>query len=435
MRHLLHSILAGLFISATALGQQGSPSLLEQLDQQVRTLHELANQSIVQVQLPLPMTLAQLLADEHPAGRWKDLDPAVQAQLQSQQRRAAAGSFAPMGVMIITSAPNPTGAAPNRSSRDDTDADAGAPTPASTDAAATQPAGEASFHSPHHDQEKGADVSATSSDAPDRRVLVIARQPGHNASGMGGETRPAVPPLNDFALVLDEAGHLLVPIYLESQQLPKPVVVSLGTSATTSARFIASDRQTGLTVLKTDQPIGAPSHFSSVSALPEGSLVLIISSSKNPAHLSIWNGGEGESGVVVQMDGAIAGLARHGQFFRAQLIQPIARQLIDKGRVDRPVLGLIVTEIRRDDRLREQLTELNNQPAMLIRSVLTDSPAASAGMQEGDVLLQLDDQPVENLPVLAALVAQCHQQARLTILRDNHLQQVVVDLSRASKDH
>src|SRR5690606_17804685 len=112
----------------------------------------------------------------------------------------------------------------------------------------------------------------------------------------GGGSAP-----NNIAIILDEHGHLLVPIYLEREQLPQPVPVRLDGGEVTTAVFVGSDRQTNLTVLKCRQPVGEPATLGSSGRPGEGALVMLLSPTDDNARLSVWTGGANEWGVVVAL--------------------------------------------------------------------------------------------------------------------------------------
>ncbi|MFW5693490.1 MAG: S1C family serine protease [Thermoguttaceae bacterium] len=81
-----------------------------------------------------------------------------------------------------------------------------------------------------------------------------------------------------------------------------------------------------------------------------------------------------------------------------------ARQLIDKGRVDRAFLGVSL-----DARFGAEAATAAGLPCPVgarVSGVTAGSPAATAGMKVGDVVLQYGDTPVENDGHLINLVAQ-----------------------------
>ncbi len=414
MKRYLVSILSlllapPLLAQEPAVRETPATPLLERLDQEMRGLYESVQQSVVRVQLPPPRWVAEMLAEDHPAARWTDLDPQVKSRLDAQQRNVAAGRYDEVGAVLIPPSTRPA------------------------EAPATQPAPEAWRISGQPDQPVTIESRIERGDS---RVLIVT-QPGEaGRSGLRVEARAGSTFLpNNVAIVLDDQGHLLVPIFLEREQITRPINVSLAPGQVIGATFIGSDRQTNLTVLKADQPVGRPARFASAARPAAGGLVMILSPNNDTARLAVWTDSASEWGVVVQVDGAVLGFARHGQFLSAGLAQPVVKQLIDKGHVQRPTLGVVVTEVRPDDPLRSRLPALGKRPALLVRRVLPESAAARAGLRNDDLILTLDGRPVGNIPSFAAAVAQCGPEAKLGLLRDGEEQTVMVRFEPAANDN
>ena len=81
----------------------------------------------------------------------------------------------------------------------------------------------------------------------------------------------------------------------------------------------------------------------------DGSLVLLLSPGDGTGRLGVWNGGGRDYGVVVNLDGQVAGITRSGQFLGGPACQLIADQIIRNGAVRRATLGVIITQIEKDD--------------------------------------------------------------------------------------
>src|SRR5207248_635815 len=100
------------------------------------------------------------------------------------------------------------------------------------------------------------------------------------------------------------------------------------------ARIVGSDRQTNLTVLQVvDPPAGKPPQPLQLADArpPDGSLVMYLSTGDGTGHLGLWTGGGGgggDHGVVVTVDGRVAGIARYGQFLSGSACRLIAGQIV-----------------------------------------------------------------------------------------------------------
>jgi serine protease Do len=76
--------------------------------------------------------------------------------------------------------------------------------------------------------------------------------------------------------------------------------------------------------------------------------------------------------------------------------KPIIKQLIEKGSVARPYLGISGKTV--DDKL----SDLYELPlGVVVAQVAPDSGAADAGLQQGDVIIKLDDQRINSIEQLS----------------------------------
>ncbi|MFN4033882.1 MAG: trypsin-like peptidase domain-containing protein [Fimbriimonadales bacterium] len=96
-------------------------------------------------------------------------------------------------------------------------------------------------------------------------------------------------------------------------------------------------------------------------------------------------------------------------------VKTIVRQLIEQGSYQRGYLGVALTDIPAD--MRE---ELKAEQGVLIRSVERDTPAARAGIEPGDVIVEVDGTPIRNEGQFRAVIADKGPNAkvRLGVLRD-----------------
>jgi S1-C subfamily serine protease len=233
---------------------------------------------------------------------------------------------------------------------------------------------------------------------------------------------------NNIGLLLDDAGHVLVPLYVEPETCGStPVHVSMGDGKVLDAKFVGSDRQTNLTLLQVEKPGGKPVQLSAHKPV-DGSLVLYISTLDGSGRLGMWNGGQQELGIIFTTDGGVAGIARYGQFLSGSACHLIAEQLIHYGSVRRATLGVIVSEIRKDDPLRQQFPVLGSRTAMRIDEVIVHSVADRAGLKPGDLLLALAGEAVSDIPSLAAAIAARNGETELQVLRGSDVLNVTVDL-------
>jgi hypothetical protein len=214
------------------------------------------------------------------------------------------------------------------------------------------------------------------------------------------------------------------------------------------ARYIGSDQQTNLTVVQLPRPAAGlaadkakgksdgagdpPKAIKPVKlskAKPEeGSLVLYLSPNDASGRLGIWNNNARDYGVVVGVDGQVLGIARYGQFLSGSACQLIADQIIRHGAVRRATLGVIITQVENDDPARQQRPLLGDRPAVRVDQVMKNSAAERGGLKQGDVILALAGEPVNDIPGLAAAVAARNGKTPIQVLRGDEVIEVTVDL-------
>jgi len=362
------------------------PSLLQQLNHETERLYDEIGHSLFRVQLPTSRSVDGPWPEESPLTKYKELDPKVRRELE--QRR----SDSPR------SRPGPEGEALARG-------DAAVP-PATT---------------------------RSTSDAelklnPGTAVIVVA--PPAPAIPTGAP-RPDFSP-NNIGLLIDDNGHVLVPQWLDPDAAATQPVLFRGLDGgVAAARFVGSDRQTNLTVLELPRPGATPLNPVRLEDNPprDGSLVLLVSPGDASGRLGLWTGGR-ESAVVFSIGGGCAGVSRTGQFLGGRACRLIAEQIIRHGSVRRATLGVIITEIRKDDPLRQRSPLLGDRSAVRIDQVTPGSAAETAGLQPGDVLVALAGEAVNDIPSFAAAIAARTGPTELQIVRGAEVAKVTVNLQQ-----
>ncbi len=116
-------------------------------------------------------------------------------------------------------------------------------------------------------------------------------------------------------------------------------------------------------------------------------------------------------GPLFNLDGEVVGInsqiySRTGGFMGLSFAIPInvamdvVKQLKDKGRVDRGMLGILIQDVNRE--LAESFGMKQPRGAVVLR-VIPESPAETAGFKVGDVVVEFDGKPIvesSDLPVL-----------------------------------
>ncbi len=194
-----------------------------------------------------------------------------------------------------------------------------------------------------------------------------------------------------------------------------------------AARAAGRDAGTDLVVLRLPQPIDAPvARWAAATSLRVGELVLALGRTRRGnvvassgvisglinGPMRTWRGGEidqfirpdltfypGFSGGPLVNNRSefvglnTAGLHRSGITVPASTVMRVTAELLEKGRIERPYLGLAMQTVPLPESLRARLN-LTASEGLLVLHVEPEGPAEKAGMLMGDVLLTANGQAV-----------------------------------------
>ena len=258
------------------------------------------------------------------------------------------------------------------------------------------------------------------------------------------------------------------------------ITVNLTTGEQFEARLVGSDKTTDIAVLKIDADgltalprgdsdrlrvgefvfaIGDP-----VQSELSGSVTFGIISAKSrainiegftndyiqtDAAINLGNSG----GPLINMDGFVVGMnsaktvtagydamgnaiAAEGIGFALPInhVWEIATQLITTGSVPKPGIGVTIKQTRAE--LRELAAEEGEEIRPYIDSVTANGPAATAGMQVGDVILALDGIEMNEMEQIVAYIREhtkIGQQIAFTIEREGQTMEIVVTVGDLNK--
>jgi len=358
--------------------EQPAP-MLERINAETQALYEHVRPCLVRVQLPVPKWMEKLGQQDNPINRWS-LDPEVRQALEAQRQGIATGQMQ----AIITPSTQPQSQPQS--------------------GAATQPTADGEQHR----------FQRTVVQRPDGSIDFV--EP--NAAPDNGIVGAIVAP-RSLAIIYDDQGHIVVPGYVEPEAVDAqhPLTVFGLAGGAAAARFVGSDRQTNLTVLKLEKPLGKAAPF--VASRPtDGALVMMLGQGGDAGRLIVWTRAQQEQGVVVGVDGNVAGFARYGQFLDARICKPVIDQLIANGKVTRASLGVLVTEGEAPD----------GRMAMHVDRVKPGSSAEAAGVREGDYIVTLAGSAVDDLPSFAAAISAQNGTIKIQILRGSELMEMQVEL-------
>ena len=208
------------------------------------------------------------------------------------------------------------------------------------------------------------------------------------------------------------------------------ITVILGPGNSVNAAVAGRDSATDLVVLRFREEVTAPlpKWSSAASSLRVGDLTLalgrtwrgnVVASAGIISGLidgpwRTWRGGELDQfirpdltlypgfsgGPLLNSEGQFvgmntAGLHRAGITVPAATVVRIATELLEKGRVEKPYLGLAMHAVPLPESLRSKLNLIASE-GLLVAHVEPSSPAEKAGVLLGDVLTELAGKPVSD---------------------------------------
>ncbi len=233
--------------------------------------------------------------------------------------------------------------------------------------------------------------------------------------------------------IIDEEGHIITNnhvITTGGDQPAERITVTLSDGRQFEAAIVGRDAATDLAVLQIDADGLTPAELGSSEALQVGDDVLAIGNALDlPGGPTVTKGVVSAKGRLIQQDGitipdviqtdasinpgnsggplvnrrgevvgittaVIRGQAEGiGLVISIDSARPVVEELIDKGRVDRGVLGVTILEIT--PALADSFG-LGVDQGIGIRDVLAGEPADQGGLQTGDVIVELAGEEIDN---------------------------------------
>ena len=146
------------------------------------------------------------------------------------------------------------------------------------------------------------------------------------------------------------------------------------------------------------------------------------------------------NGEVIGINTAIAGGAAENIGFAIPVndIKGLIKSVLEKGKLERPYLGIRYVPL--DDATAEAYGLEQTKGAYIVPkgnrrqdSILPDSPAAKAGLKEGDIITKIAGKEISDESSLTSLIAQhaVGEQVELTIIRDGRETSVTGTLEAA----
>lgn len=111
------------------------------------------------------------------------------------------------------------------------------------------------------------------------------------------------------------------------------------------------------------------------------------------------------------------------------MVQDIQAQLVKTGQVTRGYLGVRIQDITEE---LAQSFDLKEAKGVLVAGVSDGTPAAEAGLERGDVIVEFNGEPVEDVGQLRNLVAMTSpgKQTTITVIRDGQRRELTVTVGK-----
>lgn len=259
-------------------------------------------------------------------------------------------------------------------------------------------------------------------------------------------------------ILLDEQGHIATVIGLVDDR--DEITVTLQGSTRLEATIVASDKSTGIAVLKVDTDTLPATKFGDSDDIALGELMVTIghTADQEPSislgmisgvgrHPNIvdyenWfaidtNRSPGSGGsAIVSTKGEIIGMTVSSSPNNAfaipiNTVRQVATELIERGKVERGWLGVSIQEV--DAVIAEKLG-LDRPIGALISYIFDNTPAAESGLQKGDVIAAINDETIKNVNHLRAVIATYKPATTvsISIIRDRQTQDISVTLDARS---
>ncbi|MCI0814820.1 MAG: trypsin-like peptidase domain-containing protein [Chloroflexi bacterium] len=330
------------------------------------------------------------------------------------------------------------------------------------------------------DDDGGGDASGTPSatSTATSTTEVTADPVIENAVELVEQLRPSVVHLRTAqgvgtGFIIDEAGYIVTNNHVISFDNGQPageIEVTLSDGRTFDAEIIGRDARTDVAVLQIDAtglkavPLGTSSSLrvgqevltmgnalnlvggptvtkgvvSAVNRLVDESPVFIADAIQTDAAINPGNSG----GPLVTADGKVVGITTavlRGQGGIAEgiglavsidLAKPVVDRLIADGFVNRGRLGIFTAAV---SRATENNCLIDASSGVLVTSVVADTPAATGGLEDCDVIVEIENLSVDNITDLfrALLEHGPGETVDVSYIRDGEVEVIVVTLGKS----
>lgn len=239
-------------------------------------------------------------------------------------------------------------------------------------------------------------------------------------------------------VILDESGYIITNLHVI--QNASKIHVNLDDNREYEARVIGEDPHTDLAVLKIDAPDLTPLQFGDSDQLDIGEWVVAVGNpfnlrstvtagivSAKARNINLLGGGASiesfiqtdaavnpgnSGGALVNTSGELIGIntaiaTQTGQYagysfaIPSNIAYKVYNDIVEFGDVKRGFIGVTIEDVDHDLAKEKGLDEVSGA---VVRGLMEGGAAEDAGIKEGDVIIQVDDQEITSVPHLQEYV-------------------------------
>lgn len=275
-------------------------------------------------------------------------------------------------------------------------------------------------------------------------------------------------------VIITTDGYIVTNNHVVEGATKDGIKVILNDKSEHKAKVIGTDPSTDLAVIKIDAENLKPAYLGDVNTVKVGDFVIAVGNPlglnstvtqgivsaigrgqlglprksnytienyiQTDAAINPGNSGGGLfdlSGSLIGINSAIAtetgGFMGYGFAIPIDIVRTVALDLMDDGKIDRPVLGVMIKDV---DEVVAKSVGLDKVKGVLVNDVVKNSASDKAGLESQDIILSVDGTPVNSVSELqgSIVVKKVGDKVKLKIWRNDKEIEKTVNLQARTED-